>query len=85
MFLAAFPGLRCTIEDTVAEGDKVVARWIVQGTHRGNLGAIAPTGKKVEFRGIAIYRLVGGKIVEVPALNEGLSLMRQIGAIPAPG
>ena len=85
VFLAAFPDLRCTVADTVAEGDKVVARWEVQGTHRGNLGAIAPTGKKVEITGIAIYRLAGGKIVEAWAENDRLGLMRQVGAIPTPG
>ncbi|MBI5968013.1 MAG: ester cyclase [Deltaproteobacteria bacterium] len=83
-FLTAFPeDLHITIDDTVAEGDKVAARWTARGTHKGPLRGIAPTGKPVTWIGIAIYQLSGGKIKEVWGLNDALGIMQQIGAIPS--
>lgn len=83
-FLTAFPeDLRITIEDIFAEGDKVAARWTAQGTHKGPLRGIAPTGKQVTWMGMGIYYLAGGKIREVWGLNDALGIMQQIGAIPS--
>ena len=62
--LAAFPDIRFTIEDQVAEGDKVVTRWTFTGTHQGEFMGLAPTGKQVTTSGIDICRIVEGKIVE---------------------
>lgn len=61
----AFPDLHATIEDQIAEGDKVVTRWSVQGTHHGRFRGYSPTGKQMRVTGIVIDRIVGGKVVEV--------------------
>ncbi len=79
----AFPDLRFTVEDLVAEGDKVVARVTVRGTHQGELMGIAPTGKRAEVTGISIVRFAGGKIAEEWGNWDTLGLLQQIGAVPA--
>jgi predicted ester cyclase len=76
----AFPDFRLTIEDQVAEGDKVVTRVTFSGTHSGDLGGIAPTGKRVKYSGIAIDRIAEGRVVESWHVAETLSLFQQIGA-----
>jgi len=81
---AAFPDLQQTIEDQVAEGEQVAYRWTARGTHRGELLGIAPTGKQVEFGGIAIMRIVGGTITEIWEHYDALGLLQQLGVIPAP-
>ena len=80
-----FPDLESTIEDLIAERDKVVAHWRAQATHQGEYMGISPSGNRVDFRGISIYRIEGGKIAESWGVSEDLALMRQIGAIPEPG
>ena len=80
----AFPDLHLTVEDFIVEGDKVVARWTSQGTHKGDLMGITPTGRQVKQTGIAIYHIVGGKVVEEWAERDMLGFMQQLGAIPAP-
>ena len=85
-FRNAFPDLSCTVEEQVAEGEKVVSRWTLRGTHRGEFFGIAGTGKWVVFTGIQIDRLdESGKIVEERAEFDLLVAMRQMGAIPEPG
>jgi len=84
-FFTAFPDLRFTVEDLVAEGDKVVARWTSQGTHKGEFMGIAATGKQGATTGIAIFRIVGGKVVEEWAEMDMLGMMQQLGVIPTPG
>jgi steroid delta-isomerase-like uncharacterized protein len=82
-FLTAFPDdLQVTIDDIFSAGDRVVARWTAQGTHRGPLRGIPPSGSQVTWLGIAVYTLSEGKIAEVWGLNDALGIMRQIGAIP---
>jgi steroid delta-isomerase-like uncharacterized protein len=82
-FLTAFPDdLQVTVEDSFATANKVAARWTAQGTHRGLLRGIAPTGKDVRWLGVALYYFSGGKIKEVWGLNDALGMMQQIGAIP---
>ena len=76
----AFPDFRLTIEDQIAEGDKVVTRVTFSGTHNGEFGGIAPTGKRVKYSGIAIDRIVDGKVVEMWHVAETLSMFQQIGA-----
>ena len=84
-FRNAFPDLSCTVEVQVAEGDKVVSRWTVRGTHRGDFFGVAGTGNRVEFTGIQIDRFdEGGKIVEERAEFDLLGAMRQMGAVPEP-
>jgi steroid delta-isomerase-like uncharacterized protein len=79
----AFPDLDVTIEDIVAEGDKVVMRFIFRGTHNGEFLGIAPTGKKFTEAGITIFRIAGGKIAEAWAVHDTFGLMQQLGAIPS--
>jgi predicted ester cyclase len=77
--------LQVTIEDLIAEGDRVAARVRFRGTHQGKLESIAPTGRRVESTGIIISRIEGGKIAEDWANFDDLGLMRQLGAIPELG
>ena len=83
-FRRGFPDVVSTIEDLIAEGDKVVARWRARATHQGEYMGIPPTGKEVEFTGISVYRIEAGKIAESWNEEDELGLMRQIGAIPEP-
>jgi steroid delta-isomerase-like uncharacterized protein len=84
-FRNAFPDLSCTVEEQVAEGDKVVSRWTLRGTHRGDFFGVSGTGNRVEFTGIQIDRFdQSGKIVEGRAEFDLLGAMRQMGAIPEP-
>ena len=84
MIRSAIPDLRITIEDDMAEGDKVVTRWIGQGTHQGELLGIAPTGNQLTFTGITIHRIEDTKIVEEWSNWDALGVMRQIGVDPSP-
>jgi steroid delta-isomerase-like uncharacterized protein len=81
----AFPDLRRPIEDLVADGDKVVARWVSVGTHRGDFQGIPPTGKRIVTSGITIFRVEDGKIVEEWSESDMLGMLQQLGAIPLPG
>jgi steroid delta-isomerase-like uncharacterized protein len=81
IYTTAFPDVHCTIEDILAEGDKVVLRWRSKGTHRGELQGIAPTGRPVDVPGTAIYRFSNGKIVEEHNVWDTLLMMQQIGAV----
>jgi steroid delta-isomerase-like uncharacterized protein len=85
MYRTAFPDLRLTIEDTIAEGETVVARWTCRGAHRGELHGIAPTGKQFAFAGVSIVRFVGGKMAEGWINWDALGLMQQLGAVPELG
>jgi predicted ester cyclase len=85
MMRGAFPDYRFAIEDLVAEGDTVVARVSVSGTHRGELMGLAPTGRRVRTSGIEVFRFERGKMAEHWAAFDALGMMRQIGMIPVPG
>ena len=79
----AFPDLQNTIEDMVAEGDKVVVRFRARGTHQGETEAFGPpTGKQMEITGITIKRLSEGKIVEAWTNFDALGMMQQLGLLP---
>jgi len=80
----AFPDVSLTLEDQLAEGEEVVIRWTMRGTHQGELWGTAPTGKPVTVTGITIQRLAEGKIVEEWTEADSLGLQQQIGAIRAP-
>jgi predicted ester cyclase len=84
-FRRGFPDVVSTIEDLIAEADKVVARWRSRATHRGEYMGIPPTGKEVEFTGISVYRIEGGRIAESWNSEDQLGLLLQIGAVPQPG
>ena len=83
VFEAAFPHYQLAIEDMVAEEDKVVVRFTLNGTHKGDLMGIPPTGKEVNLPGIVIYRITDGKIDESWLSVNQLDMMQQLGAIPA--
>jgi steroid delta-isomerase-like uncharacterized protein len=80
--LRAYPDLHITIEDLVEEGDKVVSRNTVTGTHQGEYMGIPPTGKSVTYNEVIIARFADGRIAETWGLVDVLSQMRQLGAIP---
>jgi steroid delta-isomerase-like uncharacterized protein len=82
VFFAAFPDLGATIEDMVAEGDKLVLRWRVQGTHKGEFQGIAPTNKQVTLPLMEMFRVAGGQLAEAWDSYDRLDLMQQLGAIP---
>ena len=84
MWRGSFPDWNSTFEELIAEGDKVAERWTGRGTHQGELAGIPPTGKRVEVPGSVFYRIVDGKIVEFRGQLDMMSLMQQIGAVPAP-
>src|SRR5215210_356230 len=84
-FRLGFPDVVSTIEDLIAEGDRVVARWRSRATHLGEYVGVPPTGKEVEFTGISVYRIEGGRIAESWTVEDELGLLRQIGAVPEPG
>ena len=84
-FEAAFPGYGIIVEDMIAEGDKVVVRGTMHGTHKGDLMGIPPTGKQVTMPVIIIYRIADGKIVEHWMIADQLGLMQQLGVFPPPG
>jgi steroid delta-isomerase-like uncharacterized protein len=84
MFLAAFPDLNITVEDLIAEGDRVVARWTLRGTHQGASLGMPPTGKQVTMPGISVVRLAGGKSAEQWVIHDQLGMLQQLGLVPAP-
>ena len=81
----ALPDLCFTLEDTIAEGEKVVTCWTISGTHQNEYMGIPATGKKISLEGITIHHLKNGKILDSYARWDVLGLMRQLGAIPAQG
>ncbi len=85
VYLTAFPDARFTVEDEIAEGEKVTSRYTFRGTHQGELMGIPPTGKQVTVTGIIINRIAGGQSVEGWLNFDALGLLQQIGAIPAMG
>ena len=84
MLRSAFPDFKATIDDIVAEGDKVVIRMSWSGTHKGEFMGIPATGKRVSFGVMDIIRVSKGKLVEHWGQMDSMSLMQQLGAISAP-
>jgi steroid delta-isomerase-like uncharacterized protein len=78
----AFPDLVLTVEDQIAEGDKVATRWTARGTHQGELMGIPPTGKEARVTGTTIDRIEDGQIVETWTNWDQVSLLQQLGVIP---
>ena len=81
MVFAAFPDFHWTIEDMIAEGDKVFCRTTFRGTHKGDLDDIAPTGKKIDVTVMQIARIVSGMVVEFWHYPDELGLRQQLGVI----
>jgi len=84
MFFDAFPDINIAIEDVIAEGDRVVTRWTIRGTHQGELMGIAPTERQIELKGITIHRIEGDKIVEEWERYDNLGMMQQLDVIEQP-
>jgi steroid delta-isomerase-like uncharacterized protein len=82
MMRSAFPDARFTADDMIAEGDKVAARFTMQGTHKGEFMGMSPTGKKVTMTGIDFVRIVDNKIVEHWGSTDMMGLMQQLGMMP---
>jgi predicted ester cyclase len=80
----AFPDRRFVLEEMIAEGDKVSARFTMRGTHKGELRGIVRTGREVTMTGIDMIRLEGGKIVEDRVEVDQLGMMQQLGVIASP-
>ena len=82
MYVAAFPDMHLTVEDIIAEGDEVTARFTIHGTHGGELMGIPPTGKQVTTTGIQIVRVADSRIVENWVNFDALGMLQQLGVIP---
>ena len=82
MMRSGFPDIQWTLEEMIAEGDKVAARFTMRGTHQGAFFGVPPTGNKISVKAINFYRLSGGKIVDEHGQPDLLSLLQQIGAVP---
>ena len=82
LYRTAFPDLQLTIEDIIAEGETVMARWSCRGTHKGDLSGIAPTGKQFTISGVSIARLANGKLAEGWVNWDAQGLMQQLGIVP---
>ena len=85
MLHSAFPDFNASIEQMIAEGDKVVIRMTWSGTHKGEFMGIPPTGRNVSFGVIDIVRLAGGKFMEHWGILDNMAMMQQLGVIPGPG
>ncbi len=83
IFLKAFPDVHLTVEDMIAEGDKVVIRYTSRGTQKGAFMGIPPTGKQMTVSSIIIARIADGKIVEEWGLDDQMGMLQQLGIIPA--
>jgi steroid delta-isomerase-like uncharacterized protein len=81
---AAIPDWHWPVVEMIAEGEKVVSRFVWTGTHRGNFLGIPATGRSVEVKGVVIDRLEKGKMADSRMLMDTMSLMRQLGVIPEP-
>ena len=82
LYRNAFPDIRFTVEDLIAEGESVTARWSCHGTHKGELNGIAPTGKQFTISGISVARFTNGKMIEGYVNWDALGMMQQLGVVP---
>jgi steroid delta-isomerase-like uncharacterized protein len=83
LFRTAFPDLHFDIEDQIAEGNKVVTRMNVHGTHQGDFQGMPPTGKRITFSAISIWELADGKLLQERVNWDALGAMQQLGGIPS--
>ncbi len=85
MLHTAFPDITNTIEDIIAEGDKVVTRTLVRGTHLGEMMGMPPTGRQISIATMNSFRVANGKLAEHWAVADTFGMMQQLGVISAPG
>ena len=81
-YRAAYSDARITVDEQIAEGDKVVTRWTGRGTHDGDLMGVAPTGKQVTVSGLTLSRLANGKVIEEYTNWDTFGMMQQLGVVP---
>jgi predicted ester cyclase len=81
-YLAAYSDARITVDEQIAEGDKVATRWTGRGTHDGDLMGVAPTGKKVTVSGLTLSRIANGKVVEDYTNWDTFGMMQKLGVVP---
>jgi steroid delta-isomerase-like uncharacterized protein len=79
---SAFPDVKTSVEELIAEGNMVASRWICRGTHHGAYAGIPPTGKPFQLNGMTICRVANGKVVEERGVGDALGMMQQLGVIP---
>jgi len=84
MLRSAFPDFQFTVEDQIAEGDKVVTRWSMSGTHKGEFQGMSATGRQMSITGITIFRIASDKVIEGWTNEDLLGFYQQIGNIPSP-
>jgi steroid delta-isomerase-like uncharacterized protein len=84
-YRTAYPNLQLSVDDLVAEGDKVAVRWTARGTHNGPLGDIPATGKQAIISGISVLTITGGKVAAQHTNWDTLGMLQQLGVIPTPG
>jgi steroid delta-isomerase-like uncharacterized protein len=85
MMRSGFPDIQWTLEEMIAEDDKVAARFTMRGTHQGSFFGVPPTGKAIAVQAMNFYRLSGGRFIEERGQPDLLGLLMQIGAVPPPG
>ena len=85
MYRQAFPDMNVTVDEIVAEGNTVVSRMTMRGTHTGDLMGIAPTGKQFSVRGMDLIHIVNGKATEVWHFEEEMAMWQQLGIAPPTG
>jgi predicted ester cyclase len=81
-YRAAYSDARITVDDQIAEGDKVATRWTGRGKHDGDLMGIAPTGKQVKVSGLTFSRIANGKVIEEYTNWDTFGMMQQLGVVP---
>jgi steroid delta-isomerase-like uncharacterized protein len=82
-YRAAFPDLRFTVDDVIADGDRLAVRWTAAGTHDGPLMGLPPTGRRATWSGVSWWRMAGGRCVEDRVTMDALGMLQQLGAVPA--
>jgi predicted ester cyclase len=82
-FRAAFPNFHVTVDDAIADGDKIVVRITNRGTHQGEFFGISPTGREVTFTSIVVFRIADRTIAERWGVLDMFGLLQQLGATPA--
>ena len=85
LFLAGFPDLHFSVEDTVVENEKVVACWNISGTHKGEFMGVPATGKNISIDGMTIHHIAAGKIMDSYSNWDALGVMQQFGVVTIPG
>ena len=81
-YRSAYSDARITVDEQIAEGDKVASRWTGRGTHDGDLMGVAPTGKQVKVSGLTFSRLANGRVIEEYTNWDTFGMMQQLGVVP---